>query len=96
MSGPDTAILKLDAARRMLAEARDVYDLIDIRDQAATVETWMRRRDLSLEESKHFLGAIQSDTDTITPISEGAKSLAVTLAIRRSGLGEGPQDVQQL
>jgi len=52
--------------------------------------------DLSLEESRHFLGAIRDDTDTITPISEGAKSLAVTLAIRRSGLGEGPQDVPQL
>jgi hypothetical protein len=62
-----------------------------VREERHTTPT-----DLSLEESKHFLGAIQDDTDTITPISEGAKSLAVTLAIRRSGLGEGPQDVPQL
>ena len=52
--------------------------------------------DLSLEESKHFLGAIQEDGATITPMSEGAKSLAVTLAIRRSGVETAPQDVPEL
>ena len=46
----DLALVKLDAARRMLAEAKDVYDLVDIRDQAATVQTWLRRRDASLDD----------------------------------------------
>jgi len=50
MTERDTALVKLDAARRMLAEAKDVYDLIDLRDQAATVQGWIRRRDLSLDD----------------------------------------------
>jgi len=50
MSNHDTALVKLDAARRMLAEAKDVYDLMDLRDQAATVQAWIRRRDLSLDD----------------------------------------------
>ncbi len=41
--------------------------------------------DLGLAEAKHFIGAIENDTATITPISEGAKTLATTLAIRESG-----------
>jgi len=50
MSDTDTALAKLDAARRMLAQAKDVYDLIDIRDKAATVQAWIRRRDMSLDD----------------------------------------------
>jgi predicted dehydrogenase len=47
-------------------------------------EPFTQESDLSLLEAKHFLGAISNDTETITPISEGAKTLAVTLATRES------------
>jgi len=41
--------------------------------------------DLSLAEASHFTQAILEDTDTCTPISDGAKTLEATLSIRRSG-----------
>lgn len=49
--------------------------------------------DMSLAEARHFIGAVRDGGDTITPISEGAKTLAVTLAIRESGLGKEPKQV---
>lgn len=49
--------------------------------------------DMSLAEARHFIGAIKEEGDTITPISEGAKTLAVTLAIRESGLRKQPREV---
>jgi predicted dehydrogenase len=69
---------------------------INWNDDGAREETHSSQVDLSLEESKHFLGAIKEDGTTITPMSEGAKSLAVTLAIRKSGVENAPQDVPEL
>ena len=49
--------------------------------------------DLSLAEARHFIGAAREGGDTITPISEGARTLAATLAIRESGIGKEPKEV---
>jgi len=51
--------------------------------------------DLQLTEAKHFTQAIVEDRETITPISEGAKTLAVTLEMIRSGFEKRPRTVPQ-
>jgi hypothetical protein len=48
---------------------------------------------MTLAEARHFIGAIENDLDTITPISEGARTLAVTLAIRESGIAREPREI---
>ncbi len=49
--------------------------------------------DMSMSEARHFVDAIRTDSDTLTPISDGAKTLAVTLAIRESGMGKATREL---
>ena len=83
--------------KKAVLDIPDVHSIdISWNDDGIREERHSAQTDLSLEEAKHFLGAIEKDEDTLTPISEGAKSLAVTLAIRSSGLEKTPKNVPEL
>jgi len=70
--------------------------VLDLQDPNSLRITWnengsreeyhSQATDLNKVEAKHFTEAIRKDKDTLTPISDGARTLAVTLAIRESGL----------
>jgi site-specific DNA-methyltransferase (adenine-specific) len=45
----DTTLAKLDAGRTALAAARSVFEVKQLRDQATTIEHWLKRRGASLD-----------------------------------------------
>lgn len=50
----DTALVKLDAARKLLAEANAAPDLKALHDNLASVQQWLKRRGFSLDVQKSF------------------------------------------
>lgn len=49
LDSQEKALVKIDVARKALAEAKNIPDVKKIRDQASTVEHYMRRQQYSLE-----------------------------------------------
>lgn len=73
--------------KKAVLELKDPHSLKITWNRNNTVEeSYSETMNLSLAEAKHFTDSVMNDKPTSTPISEGAKTLEVTLAIRRSGV----------
>ena len=81
--------------KKAVLDLKDPHSLmITWNDDGAREEFHSETSNLNLVEAKHFTKAILNDMETITPISEGAKTLAVTLAIRESGTQRVPKEIK--
>jgi len=77
--------------KKAVMDFKDPHSIrITWNEDAGREEFFSEPRDLSVAEAEHFIGAVRQDKETITPISEGAKTLEVTLAIKESGAKREP------